>query len=47
MLGMPLHIDESRHQWLSDEFWCEFIVILDDASKETTHSWQRKTRRGQ
>ena len=32
--GMMLHIDASRHQWLSDERWHDLIVVLDDATSE-------------
>jgi transposase len=32
--GMLLHIDGSKHQWLSDDRWHDLIVILDDASSE-------------
>jgi hypothetical protein len=34
MPGMLLHIDGSRHQWLQDDRWHDFIVILDDATSE-------------
>lgn len=32
--GMLLHIDGSKHRWLSDGRWHDLIVILDDASSE-------------
>lgn len=32
--GMLLHIDGSRHRWLSDGRWHDLIVILDDATSE-------------
>jgi transposase len=32
--GMLLHIDGSKHRWLNDEQWHDFIVILDDATSE-------------
>jgi transposase len=32
--GMLLHIDGSKHQWLSDQRWHDLIVILDDATSE-------------
>jgi len=31
--GMMLHIDASKHQWMSNS-WHDFIVILDDATSE-------------
>jgi hypothetical protein len=31
---MLLHIDGSKHQWLQDDRWHDFIVILDDATSE-------------
>lgn len=34
MPGMLLHIDGSKHQWLSDDRWHDPIVILDDATSE-------------
>jgi transposase len=34
MAGMLLHIDGSKHQWLSDQRWHDLIVILDDATSE-------------
>ncbi len=34
MPGMLLHIDGSKHQWLQDDRWHDFIVILDDATSE-------------
>ena len=32
--GMLLHIDGSKHRWLSDGQWHDLIVILDDATSE-------------
>jgi hypothetical protein len=32
MVGMLLHIDGSKHQWLNDDCWYDLIVILDDAT---------------
>ena len=34
MVGMLLHIDGSKHQWLNDDRWYDLIVILDDATTE-------------
>jgi transposase len=34
MPGMLLHIDGSKHRWLSDGQWHDLIVILDDATSE-------------
>src|SRR5437763_8866415 len=34
MVGMLLHIDGSKHQWLNDDRWYDLIVILDDANTE-------------
>jgi transposase len=34
MVGMLLHIDGSKHQWLGDQRWHDLIVILDDATSE-------------
>ncbi len=34
MAGMLLHIDGSKHRWLNDDRWHDFIVILDDATSE-------------
>jgi len=34
MAGMLLHIDGSKHRWLNDDQWHDFIVILDDATSE-------------
>jgi transposase len=34
MIGMLLHIDGSKHQWLNDDRWYDLIVILDDANSE-------------
>jgi hypothetical protein len=31
---MLLHIDGSKHRWLNDDQWHDFIVILDDATSE-------------
>ncbi len=32
--GMLLHIDGSKHRWLNDDRWHDFLVILDDATSE-------------
>jgi transposase len=32
--GMLLHIDGSKHRWLSDDRYYDLIVILDDATSE-------------
>ena len=32
LVGMLLHIDGSKHQWLNDDRWYDLIVILDDAN---------------
>jgi hypothetical protein len=32
--GMLLHIDGSKHRWLNNDQWHDFIVILDDATSE-------------
>jgi transposase len=34
MPGMLLHIDGSKHQWLTEPGWHDLIVILDDATSE-------------
>jgi transposase len=34
LTGMLLHIDGSKHRWLQDERWYDFIVIMDDATSE-------------
>ena len=34
MIGMLLHIDGSRHQWLGGAQWHDLIVVLDDATGE-------------
>jgi transposase len=34
MRGMLLHIDGSKHRWLNDEQWYDFLVVLDDANSE-------------
>src|SRR5258707_12642555 len=34
MPGMLLHIDGSKHRWLNNNQWHDFIVILDDATSE-------------
>ncbi len=34
MPRMLLHIDGSKHHWLNDDQWHDFIVILDDATSE-------------
>jgi hypothetical protein len=31
---MLLHLDDSKHRWLNDDRWHDFIVILDDATSE-------------
>jgi transposase len=36
--GMLLHIDGSKHQWLSDDRWHDLIVILDDATSEICYA---------
>lgn len=32
--GMLLHVDGSKHRWLQDEEYYDFIVVLDDATTE-------------
>lgn len=32
--GMMLHIDASRHRWLPEGSWHDFIVVMDDATSE-------------
>src|SRR4051794_13460180 len=32
--GMLLHIDGSKHRWLQDDRYYDFIVVLDDATSE-------------
>jgi transposase len=34
MVGMMLHIDGSRHEWLGEGRWHDLLVVLDDASSE-------------
>jgi transposase len=34
LAGMLLHIDGSKHRWLNDDRWHDFIVVLDDATSE-------------
>ena len=34
MIGMLLHVDGSKHRWLSDDRWYDLIVILDDANSK-------------
>ena len=34
MVGMMLHIDGSRHEWLGAGQWHDLIVVLDDATSE-------------
>ncbi len=34
MVGMMLHIDGSRHEWLGEGQWHDLIVVLDDATSE-------------
>ena len=34
MVGMMLHIDGSRHEWLGEGQWHDLMVVLDDASSE-------------
>src|SRR6266849_5837433 len=34
LVGMLLHIDGSKHQWLAKPGWHDLIVILDDATSE-------------
>lgn len=34
LVGMLLHIDGSKHQWLQDDRWYDLIVIMDDATSE-------------
>jgi transposase InsO family protein len=34
MPGMLLHIDGSKHRWLSDDRYFDLLVILDDATSE-------------
>jgi hypothetical protein len=40
MLGMLLHIDGSKHRWLSDDRWHDLIVILDDVLFVARHDSQ-------
>lgn len=32
--GMLLHIDGSKHQWFQDDYWYDYLVIMDDATSE-------------
>lgn len=32
--GIMLHVDASRHRWLSDGSWHDLIVVMDDATSE-------------
>jgi transposase len=32
--GMLLHIDGSKHRWLNQDLWYDFIVVMDDATSE-------------
>lgn len=34
MPGMMLHIDASKHEWLGDARWHDFVTIMDDATSE-------------
>jgi transposase len=34
MVGMMLHIDGSRHEWLGEGQWHDLIVVLDDATSD-------------
>ena len=34
MVGMMLHIDGSRHEWLGEGQWHDLMVVLDDATSE-------------
>lgn len=34
MVGMMLHIDASKHQWLQDSRWHDLITVMDDANSE-------------
>jgi transposase len=34
MVGMMLHIDASRHEWLGEGQWHDLILVLDDATGE-------------
>src|SRR3954468_21672889 len=34
LAGMLLHIDGSKHRWLQDDRYYDFIVVLDDATSE-------------
>jgi transposase len=38
VVGMLLHIDDSRHQWFQDERWYDLLVILDDATSEVYYA---------
>jgi len=34
MVGMMLHIDGSRHEWLGEGQWHDLMVVLDDATSD-------------
>jgi transposase len=34
MVGMMLHIDGSRHEWLGEGQWHDLLVVLDDATSD-------------
>lgn len=34
MVGMMLHIDGSRHEWLGEGQWHDLIMVLDDATSD-------------
>ena len=36
--GMLLHLDGSRHRWLSDDRWYDLLVVLDDATSEVYYA---------
>jgi transposase len=38
MVGMMLHIDASRHEWLGAGQWHDLIVVLDDATGEAYYA---------
>ncbi len=38
MAGMMLHIDGSKHRWLSGDQWHDLIVVLDDATSEVYYA---------
>lgn len=46
LVGMMLHIDASKHQWLHDGNWYDFIVVMDDATSEIYYAqlvWEEST----